>query len=179
MLTNTLTLALGATALLSYALVYTPLKRVTPWAVLVGAVPGAIPPLMGWTAATGELAAPGWFLFGILFLWQLPHFTAISLYLKEDFRRGGIRVLPLVFGNVVARRLLFLFTLALVLWSLGGQLLGLAGTVYTISAATLGLGFLVLAGSGLRRAVGSSWARRLFAYTLVYLPVLVAVLVLA
>ena len=94
-----LTAGLGALALASYVLVYTPLKRLTPAAVLVGAVPGAIPPLMGHTAAAGAVEPTGLFLAGILFAWQLPHFLAISLYLEDDYRRGGLRVLPVVRGK--------------------------------------------------------------------------------
>lgn len=176
--TNTLTVALGGIALVSYVLVYTPLKRISPWALPVGAVPGALPPLMGWTAATGSLAIPGWYVFGVLFLWQLPHFLAIAIYLKDDFQRGGLRVLPLAYGDRVARRYLIGCTVALVLHSLAAQPLGLAGAAYTAVAAILGAGFLYLAATGERRLGAEAWARRIFAYTLIYLPVLVAVLVL-
>ena len=89
---NPLTALLGAIAHATYVLVYTPLKKVSPWALEVGAIPGAIPPLMGWTAATGTLSLPGWFLFGILFFWQIPHFLAIAIYLEADYRRGGFKV---------------------------------------------------------------------------------------
>ncbi len=176
--TNPLTFALGATALLSYVLVYTPLKRVSWLALLVGAVPGAIPPLMGWTALTGELSLPGWVLFGILFFWQLPHFIAISLYLKEDYRRGGLKVLPLVHGDAVARRHLFVYTLVLVGVSLGALPLGLAGPVYLAAATLLGAGFVYLAARGLRPVVEAVWARRTFAYSLIYLSLLIGILVL-
>jgi protoheme IX farnesyltransferase len=176
--TNVLTTLLGAIALVSYVLVYTPLKRLSPWALLVGAIPGALPPLMGWTAATGSLGIPGWYLFGVLFLWQLPHFLAISIYLRDDFRRGGLRVLPLVRGNDTARRYLIGLTTALVLHSLAAQPLGLAGAAYTSVAALLGGGFLFVAATGAQRRGPEAWARRVFAYTLIYLPLLVAVLVL-
>ncbi len=176
--TNPLTFALGAIALLSYVLAYTPLKRVSWLALLVGAVPGAIPPLMGWTALTGELSAPGWILFGILFFWQLPHFIAISLYLKEDYRRGGLQVLPLVHGDAVARRHLFAYTLLLVGVSLGALPLGLAGPVYLAAAILLGAGFVCMAARGLRPIVEAVWARRTFAYSLIYLSLLIGILVL-
>lgn len=176
--TNPLTFGLGATALLSYVLAYTPLKRVSWLALLVGAVPGAIPPLMGWTALTGELSAPGWVLFGILFFWQLPHFIAISLYLKEDYRRGGLQVLPLVHGDAVARRHLFAYTLLLVGVSLGAIPLGLAGPAYLVSAIVLGAGFVWLAARGLRPVVEAVWARRAFGYSLIYLSLLIGILVL-
>jgi protoheme IX farnesyltransferase len=176
--TNPLTALLGSIALASYVLVYTPLKRLTPWAVVVGAVPGAIPPLMGWTAATDSLGTPGWFLFGVLFLWQLPHFMAIALYLKEDYRRGGIQALPVVRGDAAARRHLFVYTLALVALSCLAPMFDLGGPFYLTTAVLLGGIFVVSACSGLRRTVSDAWARRIFAYTLIYLPVLVAVLVL-
>lgn len=172
--TNLLTTLLGAIALFSYVLVYTPLKRVTPWSLLVGALPGALPPLMGWTAATGSLAAPGWFLFGILFFWQLPHFIAISLYSKEDFRAGGLRVMSVAYGDRTSRRFAFLFALLLVGWTLLALPLGLAGAGYTVAAALLGLPFVVLAAQGLAREVPESWARLLFGWSLLYLPLLIA-----
>src|SRR5262249_61798872 len=87
------TALLGAVALASYALLYTPLKRVTSLCTVVGAVPGAIPPLMGWAAARGSLSAGAWALFGILFLWQLPHFLAIGWMYREDYARGGVPML--------------------------------------------------------------------------------------
>lgn len=176
--TNPLTTALGALALLTYVTVYTPLKRVSWLALPVGAIPGALPPLMGWTAATGTLAAPGWFLFAILFFWQLPHFVAIALYLKEDYGRGGLRVLPLVHGDGAARRHLFAYTLLLVAVSLAATPLGLAGPLYSGTAIVLGAAFVVFAAAGLARGGSNVWARRAFLYSLAYLPVLIAVLVL-
>lgn len=175
---NVLTTALGAAALLCYVLIYTPMKQVSPWAVVVGAIPGAIPPLMGTTAQTGSLSAAGGLLFGILFFWQLPHFIAISIYLKDDYRRGGLQVLPLVSGERAARRHLFACTLLLVLFSLSATPLGVAGGLYTATAILLGAGFLYLAQKGLRPAVAGAWARKIFGYTLIYLTVLVVVLVL-
>ena len=175
---NPLNFALGAGALFSYVLMYTPLKRVGWWAVLVGAVPGAIPPLMGWTALTGTLSAEGWALFGILFFWQLPHFIAISLYLKDDYRRGGLRVLPLVHGDAASRRHLFAYTILLVVVSLAILPLGLAGALYVVAAAILGGGFLAVAAIGLRPVVAGTWARRAFAYSLAYLPLLIGFLVI-
>jgi len=176
---NSLTVALGALAICSYVAVYTPMKRWTPWAVVVGALPGALPPLMGWAAATGALAPPGWYLFGILFLWQLPHFLAIALYLKDDFRRGGIRVLPLVRGDRAARRWLCGAMAGFVAHSIAGPVLGIGGLAYGLTAAILGAIGLALAAPGLRSDVGEAWARRMFAYSLVHLPVLVTALVLS
>lgn len=171
--TNPLTTVLGVTALVSYAAVYTPLKRVTPWSVIVGAVPGALPPLMGWTAATGDFGAGGWYLFGVLFFWQLPHFIAISVYLRDDFVRGGLRVMSVAFEPLVVRRLIFAFTVVLVAWSLLPQVLGLAGTVYTVVASILGTVFLTYAAAGLRRSAGDAEARKVFLWSLLYLPFLI------
>jgi heme o synthase len=97
--TNGLTATLAALALFSYVVVYTPLKQRSPLALVVGAVPGAIPPLMGWTAVTGRLDAGGLALFAVLFCWQLPHFLAVSIYLQDDYARGGLRVFALEHGE--------------------------------------------------------------------------------
>ena len=177
--TNPLTTLLGAAALVSYVAVYTPLKRVTPWSVLVGAIPGALPPLMGWTAATGEFGLSGWYLFGVLFFWQLPHFIAISVYLREDFERGGLRVMSVVFSPLTVRRYIFGFTLVLVAWSLLPQLLGLTGTIYTIVAAVLGSVFLYYSAVGLKRTAGAAEARKIFLWSLLYLPFLIVAYLVA
>ncbi|MHB8416600.1 MAG: heme o synthase [Myxococcales bacterium] len=188
LLVNPLTGLLAALALVSYVWVYTPLKRVTPKALAVGAVPGAIPPLLGWTAVQGHLGAPGIWLFLVLFLWQLPHFLAITLYLQDDYARGGLRVLPLVKGERAARRQLLYYTAALLpltLWvaPLG---LGVRQWLYLPAAALLGLVFVALAWRGLSREaleapppVRARWARRIFAYSIVYLLVLSTALLAA
>lgn len=170
---NPLTALLGALAHGIYVLVYTPLKRITPWALEIGAVPGAIPPLMGWAAATGGLAAPGWVLFGILFFWQLPHFLAIAIYLKDDYARGGIRVLPVASGEPAARRRLLGYTAALAAVSLTAVPLGMAGAAYGLIAAILAAVFLAFGVQGVIRASGGAWARRVMLYSLVYLVALV------
>jgi protoheme IX farnesyltransferase len=140
---NWLTAALGAFTLASYIFVYTPLKRISTLNTLIGAIPGAVPPLMGWTAATNHLGAGGWILFGILFLWQLPHFMAISWLHREDYARGGFAMLAVrdTDGAAVARQAI-LYTLALIPISLAPTLLGLAGTVYFIGAAASGAALL-------------------------------------
>ena len=171
--TNLLTTILGAAALLIYVAIYTPLKRITPWSVLVGAIPGALPPLMGWTAAMGEFGASGWFLFGVLFFWQLPHFVAISVYLREDFARGGLRVMSVAYGPRTACRAIFAFTVLMVAWSLLPPFAGLAGAAYTIAAVVLGAVFLGLAAACLRPDAGERDARRVFHASLLYLPFLI------
>ena len=175
---NPLVVFLGAVAHATYVLAYTPLKRVSPVSLLVGAIPGALPPLMGWASATGSLAAPGWQLFGLLFFWQLPHFIAVALYLEEDYRRGGLRVLSVASGGTAARLHLLASTAALVAVSVLAVPLGMSGTVYLLTACALGAVFLALAIEGLRRAAGGAWARRTFLYSIVYLTVLVTVLLL-
>ncbi|HYC59245.1 MAG TPA: heme o synthase [Thermoanaerobaculia bacterium] len=140
---NWLTAALGAFTLASYIFVYTPLKRVSTLNTIIGAVPGAIPPLMGWTAATNELGIGGWIVFGILFLWQLPHFMAISWLHREDYARGGFAMLSVrdSDGAAVARQAIF-YTLALLPVSVAPSLLGMTGTVYFIGAAAAGIALL-------------------------------------
>ena len=179
---NPLTGFLGLVALISYVWIYTPLKKVTPKALLVGAVPGAIPPLMGWTAVTGHLDLGGVWLFVLMFVWQLPHFLAITLYLKDDYARGGLRVLPVMRGEPVARLHLLLYTLLLIPVSLAFTPLKMAGYVYLAVATVLGAGFLWFAISLQRKpdnpAAAQRQARRVFLYSIAYLTVLFAVLLL-
>jgi protoheme IX farnesyltransferase len=179
---NPLTGFLGLVALVSYVGVYTPLKKVTPKALIVGAVPGAIPPLMGWTVVTGSLDLKGFWLFLLMFVWQLPHFLAITLYLHDDYARGGLRVLPVVRGEVVARRHLLLYTVLLVLVSLGFTPLRMAGGAYLAVAILLGAAFLWLA-LALQRpsadpGANERRARWVFLYSIGYLTLLFMVLLM-
>ncbi len=176
MVANPLTGLLAAVALVSYVMIYTPMKQRSPAALIVGAVPGALPPLMGWTAATGELAAPGIVLFGILFLWQMPHFLAISIFRQNEYERAGIKVLPSTRGTPVAKRHAVLWAGALVPVSLLLVPLGIAGGLYLGAAAVLGAGFFAWSLAGLRAEAGNRWARQLFLASLVYLPLLFAAL---
>lgn len=174
---NPLTAFLGMLTLGSYVFVYTPLKRVTTLNTLVGAVPGALPPLMGWTGATGSLGAGGWALFTILFFWQLPHFMAIAWLYREDYARGGYRMLAVVdpdgrrTASTAVRH-----TLALVAFSLWPFTLGLVNRAYLVGALVLGLGFFV-AGVGFAREISAVRARRLFFASILYLPLLLGCLV--
>ncbi|HEU4385483.1 MAG TPA: heme o synthase [Anaeromyxobacteraceae bacterium] len=176
---NPLTALLALVALLSYAGVYTPLKQRTTAALFVGAVPGAIPPLMGWTAVTGRIDWGGLALFGILFLWQLPHFLAVSVYLKEDYARAGHRVFALVHGERAARAWAAAASLLLVPVTVSLVPLGLARPAYGAAAAILGLGLSGWALSGLRLPEGSTrQARSFFLGTLIHLTLLFAALFL-
>jgi heme o synthase len=175
---NLLTALLGLMAFLSYVLVYTPLKKRTSAAMLVGAVPGALPPLMGWTAVTGQVDAGGFVLFSILFLWQIPHFLAIALFRKEEYAAAGLKSVPLERGDESSRAQLVLYVVALVPMTLLPYQLHIAGAWYLFVAAALGLGFLGLGAWGFFRQLGKLWARRTFIFSLLYLTGLFAALML-
>jgi protoheme IX farnesyltransferase len=179
LLTNAVTAALAALALFVYVVLYTPMKRRTSLALFVGAVPGAIPPLMGWTAVTGRIDAGGMALFALLFCWQLPHFLAISMYLEEDYARGGLKVFALVHGERATKVWGALTSVALVPVSLVLVRLGLAGRWYGLAAALLGTGLAAYAMAGLsHRGAANRWARNFFLLTLAYLTLLFAALLL-
>ena len=170
--------ALTFLAFASYVFVYTPLKRVTPHALVIGALPGALPPLIGYAAVRGSLGLPALFLFAVLFVWQMPHFLAISLFLQEDYRRGGMQVYSVARGPERAVRALRGWALVLfavtLLPALGGVHLG-----YFFVAVPAGLAFLALATfvpSGLSRV---HWARRVFFASMPYLVVVYAAFVAA
>ncbi|MCA9531989.1 MAG: heme o synthase [Myxococcales bacterium] len=175
---NPLTGVLGAIALISYVLVYTPLKPRTPTALLIGAIPGALPPLMGWTAATGQLDAPGLVLFGILFFWQIPHFIAISIFRQEEYERAGLKVLPSTHGLAAAKVYALCYTVFLVATSLLLFPLHVAGTIYLVGASLLGALFVVVALRGLREDAHIRWSKQLFFVSLIYLTGLFAVLMI-
>jgi len=136
---NWLTAGLRAFTLTSYIFIYTPLKRVSTICTIIGAIPGAVPPLMGWTAATNHLGLGGWIVFGILFLWQLPHFMAISWMYREDYARGGFAMLSVRDhdGAAVARQAIY-YTLALLPVTIAPALLGMTGMVYLAGAVVAG-----------------------------------------
>ena len=176
--TNMLTTVLAGLALAIYVLVYTPLKRVTHWNTFAGAISGAIPTLMGWSAVDNGLGQPAWVLFGILFFWQFPHTWSIASTYGEDYARVGYRVLPLVDTRGIRTRLqMILFCLALIVVSVLPVLTGVAGYVYLVGAIALGV---LLLGYGVRFGSGRSRkpAVQLMAVTLVYMPVILTLLVL-
>ncbi len=174
---NLLTALLGLIALVGYVLVYTPLKRVTSLATVVGAVPGAIPPMMGWVAASGRLDAGAWALFAILFFWQLPHFLAIAWICRDDYARAGMPVFTVGdAGGARTGRQMVLWAAALVPVSLLPALLGLAGLTYLFGALLLGLALLAVSLGFLRRHSGAA-ARRLLLASVVYLPAVLVILV--
>jgi protoheme IX farnesyltransferase len=174
---NALTGVLGGLAFFAYVAIYTPMKRTTPAALFVGAVPGALPPLMGWTSVTGHLDAGALALFGVLFLWQIPHFLAIALYRSEDYGRAGFEILPLTAGENTTRVVISVFSMALLVTSLSLGPLHVAGGLYTAAAAVLGVLFLGWGLVGIGRAASRIWARSLFFASLVYLTLLFAALI--
>lgn len=175
---NLLTSLVGAATLFSYLFVYTPLKRITWLNTAVGAVPGALPPLMGWTAARNELSIEGWTLFAILAFWQLPHFLAIAWIYREDYARAGFKMLPIVDpeGQRTGRQAVS-HTLGLLPVSLCPFLLRLTGPVYLAGATLLGVIFIWFA-IQFARQLSTSRARQLFFVSILYLPLLLAVMVL-
>ncbi|MFK7998454.1 MAG: heme o synthase [Polyangiales bacterium] len=175
---NPLTGALGALALISYVAMYTPMKRRAPSALLIGSVPGALPPLMGWTAATGRLDAPGLALFAILFFWQVPHFIAIATYRKDEYEAAGMKTIVTVRGIESAKLQAFSYAGLLVGSSLLLYAFRVTGMVYLVTASILGLAFVGITASGFFRTDTSKWARQVFAASLVYLTALMAVMML-
>lgn len=171
-LVNLLSSAVALATLVSYAAIYTPLKLRSSFATVIGAIPGALPPVIGWAAATNTLSREAWILFGILFLWQLPHFLAIAWMYKDDYARAGFLMLPVIEpdGRSTVRQSV-LYAAALLPLSLAPTLIGMTTTWYFVAALVLTLGFV---GLTLRfaqtRAVAD--ARRVFFGSILYLPVL-------
>jgi heme o synthase len=170
------TAGLGLLTWASYLLVYTPLKRITPLSLLVGAVPGALPPVMGWTAGGGALDARALALFALLFVWQIPHFLAIASLYGEQYRAAGIRVLGLEHGQGVVGRQMLTYTLALLPLTLWMPQVGLGGPRYRIAALVLGSLFALA-------AARQAWrpdrvrARQLLLASVFYLPLLLAAMI--
>jgi protoheme IX farnesyltransferase len=182
---NLLTSVIGAVTLVSYLFIYTPLKRVTWLNTAFGAVPGALPPLMGWTAARGELSGEGWALFAILALWQMPHFMAIAWIYRDEYAKAGFKMLPVVDPDgcrtgqqAVSHALALLFV------SLCPFVLKMAGTFYLAGALILGAGYLWFAFQFFRQLrfarveLTMVRARQLFLVSIIYLPLLLSVMVL-
>jgi len=177
LLANLLTAFIGAVSLLSYLFIYTPLKRETWLNTAVGAVPGGLPPLMGWAAARGEMTGGGWALFAILAFWQLPHFLAIAWIYRDEYAKAGFQMLPNVDpdGSRTAQQSVC-HTLGLLAISLSPFFFGLVGPAYLAGALVLGAGFFWCA-VRFARNLNLDHARQMFFASIVYLPLLLALLV--
>ena len=174
---NLLAAAVALATLISYVVVYTPLKRRSSLATVIGAIPGALPPVIGWAAGRGALSSEAWVLFGIMFLWQLPHFLAIAWIFREDYARAGFPMLSVIEpdGRSTARQSI-VYAAALVPLSLAPTLIGLAGRLYFAGALALGLAFLYLTFKfACTRSVRD--ARTLFFGSIIYLPLLWIVMI--
>jgi heme o synthase len=169
LLVNALTALIGAIALVSYVCAYTPLKRISPLAVWVGAVPGAAPPLMGWTAMSGTLDVAALSLFSLLLVWQVPHFHAIAVFRQSEYERAGLRVLPSVHGLAYTKLVIVILLILQLVLSALPAFLGIGGVLYLGVAMTLGAVYLGCALYGLRQAAGARWARTLFFVSMPYL----------
>jgi protoheme IX farnesyltransferase len=178
LMVNLLTALLGAITLASYVWVYTPMKRYSSLNTVVGAIPGAIPPMMGWAAATGALGPQALALFAILFLWQMPHFLAIAILYKRDYEAGGFKMLPVVDpGLRTTSRMIVLYGMALLPASLLPVGVGMVGSVYLTGAVLLGLAFFSFC---ISCAVSKERidAKKLFFASIIYLPVLFALMMI-
>jgi protoheme IX farnesyltransferase len=186
--------ALGLLALILYVGAYTPMKQRSHWAVWIGGIPGAMPALMGWTAATGRIDVPGLAVFGVLFFWQIPHTHAINIYRQREYDAAGLKTLPGTHGVASARRAILAFLVVQVAVSLAPAALGVAGLPYLVAAIALGTMVLLqgFAGDGSQGSAlptraappkggaewrTTRWARNVFLTSIVYLPVLFAIMV--
>mgnify|MGYP001244863876 FL=1 len=177
-LVNSITAWISIATIILYVFIYTPSKKISTWNTIIGSIPGALPPVGGWTAATGTLDAPAWILFGILFCWQMPHFLAIAIIYAADYERGGFKMLPTIYPE--SRRtsyVILFFTVALLITSLGLYILKVAGIFYAVSAAILGTAFLMVALQVIMNSTKKN-ARRLMLASIIYLPVLLIIILI-
>lgn len=177
-LVNQLTAILGLSVIVGYVLLYTPLKTRTSLSTVIGAFPGAMPPLMGWTAAAGEITVPAWVLFAILFFWQFPHFLAIAWMYRTEYAKAGILMLPVVepSGRLTAQQIV-VFSLILVPFSLAPFFIGLDGWIYLAGAIVLGFWF-IYESVKFARTKTDLQARKLLRVSVIYLPLLLLLAVL-
>lgn len=175
---NFLTGILGILVILGYVLLYTPLKKVTTFSTVIGAFPGAMPPLMGWTAAANEISIHAWILFSIIFFWQFPHFLAIAWMYRDEYEKAGIKMLPVIDkqGKVTILQVLA-FTVLLLVTSVVPFFVGMVGSLYLTVSMLLGAYFLYSAIQMARKRTIAS-ARQVLIASVVYLPIVFALIVL-
>lgn len=176
-LVNALTAVLGIVVIVGYVFLYTPLKTRTSASTAIGALPGAMPPLMGWTAAANEITLGAWALFALLFLWQFPHFLAIAWMYKDEYAKAGIKMLPVVEpeGKITAQQIV-IFTIILLPISVAPYFLGFAGLIYLVGSIVLGVWFLK-SSIEMARVKTVEKARKLLLVSVIYLPLLFALMV--
>lgn len=170
---------LGLVALLLYVGAYTPMKLRTHWSIWIGAVPGAMPALIGWTAATGRIDLGGLAVFAVLFFWQIPHTYAIGLFRQREYEAAGMKTLSSSHGITTTRRAIVGFLCVQVAVSLLPALLGIAGPAYFVSAVALGSVVLVQGTTGRTGKTTAKWAHHVFLTSIAYLPILFAVMVIS
>jgi protoheme IX farnesyltransferase len=176
---NTTVAVLSCLTYITYLFVYTPLKQITTLNTLFGSIPGAIPPVGGWVAATGNIESPAWILFGVLVCWQIPHFLAIAIIYSEDYSKGGLKMLPSVYpDNKLTHAHILFFTIALTFVSLGLYVIKYAGIVYAVGAVLLGLVFMYYSIQMIKDSSIQN-AKRLFYYSIAYLPILIFLIILS
>ena len=175
--TNMLVAFIAVGTLVTYLFLYTPLKRITPWSTVVGGIPGALPPVIGWTAVTNEITVGACLLFAILFFWQMPHFFSLAWMYRRDYARAGYRMLAVLdpSGNRTSNHILG-YTLLLLVASFVPGVLRFSGAIYIGAAFLLGAGFIA-SGLQLRALRSNDAARRVFIASLIYLPVLLLIMV--
>ena len=175
---NFLTSVISFLTIFIYICIYTPLKRYSSINTIIGAIPGALPPLGGWVAATNQINLEGLMLFGILFCWQIPHFLSLAIIYKDDYKRGGFKMLPSITENtnLISFQILF-FTMALIYTSVGIFILSLTSFIYVIGAIILGLIFLFYS-SYIVFDYSSKPIKRIFIFSIIYLPALLILILI-
>ena len=175
---NPLTALIAALTIISYVMIYTPLKTKTKWNTIIGAFPGALPPVGGWTAATGNIEAPAIILFFILFFWQMPHFLSLAIIYKDDYAKAGFKMFPSVSNNLDSTYFqIIFFTIALIISTISVFFINNAGVVYLIGAVLLGIVFLVYS-SIILFDKSDRRIRKLFIFSIIYLPLLMLLIML-
>ena len=175
---NSLTSLISLLTIFIYIVIYTPLKRFSSFNTIIGAIPGALPPLGGWVAATNQINLEGMLLFGILFCWQIPHFLSLAIIYKKDYERGGFKMLPVIAknSNTVNFQIIF-FTMALIYSSIGIYILNLTSFIYVFGAVVLGLIFLVYS-SMIIFDHSSKAVKNIFIFSIIYLPSLLVLILI-
>ena len=169
---------LSAITLVLYVFIYTPSKTRSKWNTIIGSFPGALPPVGGWTAATGEIQTPALILFSILFCWQMPHFLSLAIIYKDDYKKAGFKMLPSISKNLDSTLFqIIFFTVALIVSSIGIYLLNLTSFVYMLGAVLLGIIFLLYS-SNILFEQSNKKVRKLFIFSIIYLPLLMILIIL-